>query len=72
MYGNDYPQSINKFRNLAGRPRVREEFEQVLYEDVKVFEPIACYDSCQLDYCLQDRSICKGNPHRWRSSDGVL
>lgn len=62
MYGNDYPQSINKFWNLVGRPRVREEFEQVLNEDVKVFEPIACYDSYQIDYCLQDRFDLQGEP----------
>ena len=38
-----------RFARLLERPSVREDFEQVINEDVKVFEPVACYDSCQID-----------------------
>jgi len=49
-----------RFARLLERPRVREDFEQVLNEDVKVFEPIACYDSYRIDNCLHDRFELQG------------
>ena len=49
-----------RFARLLERPSVREDFEQVLNEDVKVFEPVACYDAYQIDNCLHDRFELQG------------
>ena len=49
-----------RFARLLERPSVREDFQQVLIEDVKVFDPRACFDSCQIDNCLHDRFELQG------------
>jgi hypothetical protein len=44
-----------RFERLLDRPKVRDDFEQVLNADVKLFEPVACYDSYRINNCLHDR-----------------